>query len=352
VWLTQSLRYLDIVIEEGRTFAVFIALTFLALPTFVAIILPFAFLLGLLFALYRLASESELTAMAATGFGRRHLLTPLISLAVIASLLLYALSMFAGPAAYRSLKHEIWEMRTDLAAGLVRPGEFTSPAEGLTLYTRSVVGAQRMQDLLLHDARDPREEAIYLAREAVLTYDGEGPRLLMRDGSLQRRGASGSIDILTFDDYAFDLSRFAEESGMRDLEPRERFLHELLDPGETEYAERFRADLLAEAHSRLAGPLYMLVMSALGLFAVARTGGNRRDLAGVFFGCLGAGFAVRLVGLILETRVAEDASWAPAVYAWPTAVLAVALLVIWRVDKHRRNDSQERAWTGEVVKAS
>ena len=70
IWLTQSLRLLDLVINRGQSAPTFVYLTLLILPSLLVIILPIAFFFGTLFTLSRLNADSELVVMASAGFSR------------------------------------------------------------------------------------------------------------------------------------------------------------------------------------------------------------------------------------------------------------------------------------------
>ena len=70
---------------------------------------------------------------------------------------------FVQPAAFRSLRAELFEVRTDLAATLVREGEFTEPAPGLTVYAQSVDGQGNLQNLFIHQVKSDGATTTYTA---------------------------------------------------------------------------------------------------------------------------------------------------------------------------------------------
>ena len=71
VWLTQSLRFIELVLDRGLSFLVFIELTGLLLPGFLAVILPIATFLVALFVYVRLSADRELVVMRAAGLSRQ-----------------------------------------------------------------------------------------------------------------------------------------------------------------------------------------------------------------------------------------------------------------------------------------
>ena len=75
VWMTQSLRLLDLVINRGQSAAIFAYLTMLMLPSLLVIIVPIAFFGAALYALNKLNNDSELVVMWAAGISRLQLAT-------------------------------------------------------------------------------------------------------------------------------------------------------------------------------------------------------------------------------------------------------------------------------------
>src|SRR3954468_23491850 len=89
VWLTQSLRFIELVLDRGLSFLVFIELTGLLLPSFFAVILPITTFVVTLFVYVRLASDRGLVGMRAGGLPEGPVARPALGLAAIAVLLCY-----------------------------------------------------------------------------------------------------------------------------------------------------------------------------------------------------------------------------------------------------------------------
>jgi lipopolysaccharide export system permease protein len=67
VWLTQALRVLDTVVENGETAIVFLEFSALLMPVVLAIALPLAAFGATVHATSRMLAESEIVAMLAAG---------------------------------------------------------------------------------------------------------------------------------------------------------------------------------------------------------------------------------------------------------------------------------------------
>src|ERR1700674_5095227 len=98
IWLTQSLRLLDLVINRGQSALTFLYLTMLIVPSLLVIILPIAYFSGTLFSLHKLNSDSELVVMSAAGFSRAQIAVPVLISGSIIMALTYLCGLYLMPA--------------------------------------------------------------------------------------------------------------------------------------------------------------------------------------------------------------------------------------------------------------
>ncbi|MEQ1865737.1 MAG: LPS export ABC transporter permease LptF [Micropepsaceae bacterium] len=327
IWLSQSLRMLDLVINQSQSAATYLYLTVLALPQLMALILPFALFCAVLYALNRLYVESELVVIWASGFSRWVVAGPVLTIAVLATLVAYLFNLIVMPAGMREMKDRVFEIRADLVNTFVREGAFTNPIDGLTVYVGENNVGGDIRGILVHDARNPKGIATYMAQRGLLANTPLGPRLIMFEGKIQwLEGGEGRLKILNFEKYTFDLGQFDKQRDETSREASERYLSELLYPEKT-VSDKLRRKFFSEAHNRLSGPLYCLVFSLIGVVALVGGSFNRRGYGGRIALAMGAVLAARLPGFGLQqvTNATPDA--AILMYVWP-ALWIVGLLFV------------------------
>src|SRR5271168_4328013 len=91
IWLTQSLKFVELVVNRGLSMRVFLELTSLMIPGFTAVILPITTFVVVQFVYQRLAGDRELTVMRAAGLSQWALSRPALLLGGIAMLCCLAL---------------------------------------------------------------------------------------------------------------------------------------------------------------------------------------------------------------------------------------------------------------------
>src|ERR1700730_18385367 len=104
VWLAQSLRLVDLIVNRGLSAEMFLYLALLILPRFLDIVLPIGTFIAVLFVFNRLITESELVVMRAAGVSPYFLAKPVLVLSGIGFLFFMILSAYFLPAANREFK--------------------------------------------------------------------------------------------------------------------------------------------------------------------------------------------------------------------------------------------------------
>ena len=303
VWLTQSLRFVDLVVNRGLSFSVFMHLTGLLIPSFIAVILPITTYVEIQFVYQRMATDRELTVMRAAGLSPWALARPALAVALLATVAGYGLSIWAVPASLNEFRQFQWEIRNRLAAFLLQDGVFTPVSDKLTVYIRSRDPDGTLHGILVDDARDPSAHATILAERGRLIEGPDGPRVLLVDGSRQEIDhQTGRLDVLTFKQNEIDLAEATKDEATRPADMSEVPLRDLFDPHPA--FARDRPKWIAEGHKRLSAPLTTLSYAMVGLFSALggmfrRHGGIVRPLVtvggmvlllafGLAFGSLGA----------------------------------------------------------------
>src|ERR1700760_1144387 len=91
IWLAQSLRLVDLIVNRGLSVEGFLYLAVLILPRFLDIVLPIGVFIAVLFTFNRLIAESELVVMRSAGLSHLALSKPVLLLAGIAGAVLLRL---------------------------------------------------------------------------------------------------------------------------------------------------------------------------------------------------------------------------------------------------------------------
>ncbi|HLC07701.1 MAG TPA: LPS export ABC transporter permease LptF [Methyloceanibacter sp.] len=329
VWLATALKELDLITSQGQGVFLFLHMTMLSLPSLMALIAPNAALMACLYTLDRLNGDSELIVMTAAGAPIWRIGASFVLLASLVSIGILIANLWIMPASMRNLRSLVTQVRTDLISQVLQPGRFSSPEAGLSFHIRDRSMTGDLLGLLVHDERDSTQIMTYLADRGRIVSNDEGSYLVMFDGNVHRfnkEEENKGVQIIVFDQYMLDLSEFGNKGAKsKDLNPRERYLSELISPDPNDsVAKRGAGQLRSELHDRLATPLYPIVFAliAVALLGHART--TRENRWGQIFLAFGIAVGLRVAGLTAGNLVTLSSSAVVLVYAIPIGAILVA----------------------------
>ncbi len=339
--LSQSLDQLEVIVERGQSVWVMVKLTLLALPQLLAVILPIGLFIGALIALTRLQREQEMTAAFAGGMTRWQVIAPAARLALLGAILALFINLFMLPWAQHEVRRQAFAIRTDLAALLVEEGQFVQGPNGLTVYVQQIEQSGLLVNLFVYLV-DGDEVTTWNAGEARFGRDATGqPILTMIDGSAQRYSSNGVLETLSFQRYDFSLAPFADVAETIRYKPSDLYLRQLLNPSPRVLESAgSRGELLAEAHSRLSSPLYVLVAMAMALAAILGGAFSRSGYSWRIAKAAGFFLLARVVGYGLVAASAWNGWMNVLQYVAPLVALGIAMRVLFRALKPRRSRLQ------------
>jgi len=337
IWLTQSLKLVELVVNRGLSMRVFLHLTGLLIPGFVAIILPITTFVVVQFIFQRLAGDRELTVMRAAGLSPWDIARPALMLAGVSFTLGLMLNILIVPASSEAFRRYQFEIRNKVAAFLLQEGVFTQVSEQLTVYVRARDPDGALRGILVQDDRQPNARATILAESGQLLSPAGGgaPRVLLRNGSREEIDRkTGRLDVLTFAEDTVDLASNGKDEEQRFRDVNELSIPELLHP-DAGVPERDRGKYIVEAHRRMTQPLTSIGFALIALASVL-TGDFRRH-GNVLRPAAAVGVLVLLLalGLTVSSIATRNVALMPLV--WLNAILpGLAAAAIMFIEPTRR----------------
>jgi lipopolysaccharide export system permease protein len=300
MWITQALRDIDLMTNQGQSVFVFIGITGLIVPLLVLIIAPIALMIAIAHVLNKLGNDSELIVMNAAGMPPWVLFRPFLAVGIVVSLLVAVISTYVSPWGLRELRRWANEVRADFVSNVVQPGRFTKVEEKLTLHIRERRPNGQLLGIIIDDQRNPKERATILATQGDTVKNPNGLFLVLENGSVQRH-ETGQRDptLVLFDSYAFDLSTLTSDTQSLKFSARERYLWELFDPTRTDMVFADHPNQIrAELHDRITAPLYPLAFAVMTFAYLGAPRTTRQSRTMSLLGAISAASALRALGFV------------------------------------------------------
>jgi len=168
-------QILELIVRNSAPLPSAIQLFLLIIPEALTITIPAGVLIGILIGLSRLAADSEITAMKASGLGVGAFLRMLAIFVIAAWLLALANSLYLAPRSQQTLTNLQEKLRGSQVSFEVQPRVFYEGFPKMVLYVHDIKGAQGAaiwKGVFLADIGNPSGPKVTLAERGILVSEG------------------------------------------------------------------------------------------------------------------------------------------------------------------------------------
>lgn len=277
LWLTQSLRFVEMVTDKGLPVYLFVEMTSLLMPRVFSILSPIALFVAVMFVYNRLITDSELVVMKAVGISSVVIARAAIIIGLVLALFNVFVLNIGIPAAEEKFRDLEYEVKNSFSKMMLREGAFTSFKNNMTIFIDKFDSDGVATGILVSDGKNPRQKEVTVAERGMLEYTEEGPKILLKNGTRQVMDKkSGQFSSMTFDDYVVDFGDVSV-ARKKDKSVRERSISELFEEaGKPGVSEKNALSFKAEAHRRILAPWFNLVFALLACTGLLIANFNRR----------------------------------------------------------------------------
>ncbi len=351
VLFTRDLgRILELVVRNSAPLPSVAEIFFYTVPVALTYTIPMGVLVGILIGLSRLAADSEITAMRASGIGVWTFLRVVSIFVVVAWLLALGNSVYLAPRSLASLGQLQNRLKSSQASFEVQPRVFYEGFPKVVLYVQDVKpasGAAIWKGVFLADLSDPLSPRITLAREGLLV--SQGPDTLdlhLTNGSTHEADPKNPdhYQISTFQttDIPIQVPSSQNGQGQEPVTMGEMRVADLLHTAQTGNPITRRWTMI-EFHRRFALPTACVVLALVGipLGLSSKRGGKSSGFVLTIL-LVFLYYSLSLIGVSL----ARQGRVPPGVGVWLADIFFLfgGMFLLWRSERHPIEISSIRSW--------
>ncbi len=316
IWLTQSLRFVEMIVNRGLTSGLFVYLTMLLLPNFLTIVMPIALFIVTVFIYSKMITDREIIVMRAAGLSQTAIAKPGLILALIVVVFGYLINIYLLPNSQRMFKNLQWDIRYSYTHVMLQEGAFNQASKDITVYIRERSADGQLLGILVRDERNPKKPYTLLAERGALLEGKEGSRVIMFNGNRQEvNSETHQFSILYFDRYIFEMEQDAKAVDSRFREARERTVYELFNLDEdANINPQDIGKFTVEGHKRLISPISAFGYAIVAISILISGNYSRRSQSKhiVLAAVISAGLLAAMMAL--ENAAAKNLSLVPCLY--------------------------------------
>ena len=276
--LTQSLRFLELIIDSGAGAGTFWTLTFLALPRFWEIIIPIAAMVATVFTYSRLKDYSELVILRSTGASPLKIARPALISAVMITSLLWVMTLWVTPKSLSGLQELRRLVKSQFSVSMLHEKVFNRLGKDFTVYINKRSADGTLHGLIIHDQsnRQPYPTTIVAERGILQEHEGDFKVIVYKGSHQSYNLKNQALQKLDFERYTVDLP-LSNAINRRLKDADERTLQELISPEPSaKNNPKLMQSFRLEIHRRLATPLlaFTFIIIAASVFISGPTHRN------------------------------------------------------------------------------
>jgi LPS export ABC transporter permease LptF/LPS export ABC transporter permease LptG len=338
VLFTRDLgRILELVVRASAPLPSVAEIFFYTVPVALTYTIPMAVLVGILLGLSRLAADSEITAMRASGMGVWDFGRVLAIFVAAAWGLALLNGLYLAPWSLASLGHLEDQLKGSQVSYEVQPRVFYEGFPKLVLYVQDVHSAEGgavWNGVFLADISEPANPRITLAREGILVPEGpDRLHLHLKEGSTHETDPkeTDKYQISTFQQTDIPIELSSTESKEEQIPVKAIDTWDLhrkaasVDPVSARW-------YLIEFHNRFALPTACVVLAMVGI--PLGLSSKKSGKSGGFVLTIALVFVYYFISLI-GVSFAKQGKVTPAFGAWLANIVffTAALFLLWQAER-------------------
>ena len=211
IWITQAVRLLDLIGEEGNSILTYFSYILLILPKFFSRLSLIIFFLSLLVTLIKFEDNNELRAIWLSGFKKKSFIYFLIKSSILLIFILIVIRTFVVP--YFNYKSRELLLNTGIGsiAPLLKQNNFNNPLKKITMYIGKKNQINEMDEIILFED-SPEVKKTIIAKSGVLISENKKNLLVLVDGSIHEEIKGKKVSVLDFDKTTLDLSQYNKKT--------------------------------------------------------------------------------------------------------------------------------------------
>ena len=277
LWLTQSLRFVEMVTRQGLPVYLFAEMTSLLMPRIFNILSPIAVFVTVLFVYNRLIADRELVVMQAAGISPWQNAKAAVFMGILLSMFNVFVMNWGIPWAESRFRDLEWRVKNNLTQMIFREGEFTTLQNGITVFIDKHEDDGSVSGIFVSDESKPEVKVTLTAEKGRVIQTDKGPRILFINGVRQEINTKDyKFSTLSFSRYSAEFNN-VESKKKKNQTVREKSMLELLESGKDKTLDPHEVRKnIVEGNRRILYPLYNIVFALLACVGLVSGTFNRR----------------------------------------------------------------------------
>lgn len=207
IWIFQAVNFLDIIIEDGRDYLIYLNYSLLNFPKIISKIIPFTIFFSFFYILNKYENSNELIIFWTYGITKLQIINFFLFFSFLLVLLQILLTNFVIPFSQDQARSILRKSDINYFDNFMKPKKFNDTVKNLTIYIENKVDKTKLEKIYIKKNSDINNSQITYAQSGELKKIGDRTILVLYDGSTINY-INNKITKFNFSQSDYDLSKF------------------------------------------------------------------------------------------------------------------------------------------------
>ena len=182
IWIFQAVNFLDIMIEDGRDYLVYIKYSVLSFPKIINKLYPFALFFSLFYVTAKYETSNELIIFWNFGVHKIELVNFIMRISIFLMIFQILLASMIVPKAQDLAKYFLRTSSVNFIENFIKPQRFNDTIKGVTIYSERKDKDGNLLNIYLKKESSPENFQITYAKKGAFKQKNKFPILVLYNG--------------------------------------------------------------------------------------------------------------------------------------------------------------------------
>ncbi len=182
IWVFQAVNFLDIIIEDGRNYNVYLLYSLLNFPKIISKVLPFCIFFSFSYVFIKYELKNELIIYWNHGIEKISLINFFVTISIFILFFQILLIAFIVPKSEDIARTLLRSSDVDYFEGLIKPRKFNDNIKNLTIYAEDKNSNNEFKNIYIKKKTASDQFQITFAKRGIFEKKGDNKVLVLYDG--------------------------------------------------------------------------------------------------------------------------------------------------------------------------
>ncbi len=209
IWTIQAVNFLDLVIDDGHAFKIYLFYSILTIPKVLTKLIPFTFLVAAILTILKMEKDNELILLWTSGLNKMHIVNLIFRISLLIMLLQHLMASIINPETLNVSRNLLKNSELQFVPSLLKEKKFNDTVDGLTVFVDKKNKNGIYENIFIRDegrilTKISDVSATIFAKTGYVTKDEKS--LVLTNGNIQKLERGKEVNVIKFEKTVINLS--------------------------------------------------------------------------------------------------------------------------------------------------